>query len=225
MKDKDGNEIVEENNQNQLSQEDLIAKTVAGVLDGMKENNADDPPANEVDPFDFSTIDQDVNNQNIDHDKDQNNNNDQNNQNNNDQNNQNNQNNQPIHDSRVDALLVNVDANTRDVETNRRTTSMNNFILDLNNEIKGVPELEIHRNEAIIEAKKSIASGGYIPAGDMLSYLHGKDNIGKLKNVEKNNNPHIGGETKLNPSGDDKPFDLNAATADEIQEKYKDVAF
>lgn len=226
MKDKDGVEIVEGENKS-ISNEDLIAKTVAGVLDGLKEQNKDVDDANnppvDQDPFDFSAIDQEANNQNVNPNvNDQNNQNNQDNQNNNDQNNQDNK---PLQDPRFDALSVGMEANTKEIEVNRRTTSMNNFILDFNNEVKGVPELETYRNEAITEAKKSIASGGYIPASDMLSYLHGRDNIGKLKNVEKNTNPQIGGKTELNPSGDDKPFDLDAASADEIKEEYKNVTF
>ncbi len=220
-----GDKNKEDENKNQLSQEDLIAKTVSGVLDGLKEqdgnaDNPNDPPPKEVDPFDFTDLEQEVNNQNIN--PDINNQNNQNNQNNNDQNNQNDK---PIHDPRVDAVMETVNANARDVEANGRITKMNNFIMEFNSEVKGVPELEIHRNEAINEAKKSIASGGYIPAGDMLSYLHGKDNINKLKNTEVNNNPQIGGGTDLNPNTDDKKFDLDAASADEIKEEYKGVLF
>lgn len=227
MLDKNGVEIVEDDNSNQLSQEDLISKAVAdGISEGMKRhdenvNNANNPPANDPDPFDFSDIDAGINNQNENINTNEQN---INNQNNNDQNNQNNQ---PLHDPRVDDILANVNANTKDVETNRRMTSMNNFIMEFNNEVKGVPELEVHRNEAIEEAKKSIGSGGYIPASDMLAYLDGKASIAKRRNAEENKNPNIGGDNQLNPNGEEKKFDPWAedVTADDIKEHYKDVIF
>ncbi len=68
MKDKNGNVITEEPNET-LTQEDLIAKTVSGVLEGLKESDANadnsNTDENEIDPFDFTNLDQDINNQNL----------------------------------------------------------------------------------------------------------------------------------------------------------------
>ena len=233
MKDKDGVEIVEKGDG--ISQEDLIAKTVAGVLDGLKDNKPEPVPA-EIDPFDFSELDQTNNpgavdpvvdpviapvvvnpaivDPNVDPVVDPA---------------IYNPINQQIQDPRFDNLSANMETNAKNIEANSRITKMNNFIMEFNSEVKAAPELDLEtfRDRAVDEAKKSIASGQYIPASDMLSYLHGKDSIGKSKNVETNPNPSIGDGNQLNPNADEKPFDPWAedVTADDIKEKYKDVQF
>ncbi len=193
----------EEEDNPQLSQEELIAATVSNVLDKLNNNDNEpvvDPPA--VDPFDFDNMDMntDINNQNVD-------------------------NQVPDNQGNQDAQLYDPRFNdlSAGLQENNKMTRMNSFMMELNNEIADTPGLGIHRNEAINEAKKAINSGGYIPAGNMLSYLHGQADIAKMRNKETNPNPSIGGETELNPDGNDKPFDLEAATADEIKEKYGNI--
>lgn len=222
MKDENGNEIQEPT---QLSTEELIAKTVSGVLEAQKNENQPDQNIiePEIDPFNFSDIDNGVNN-NQPSPNDNLNTNDQYNQF--DPNNPNNANNihannppQQLYDPRVDDMI---ESNAE----NAKTTKMNSFMMELNNSLAVLPEqFSSYRNSAIEEAKKSINSGQYIPANDMLSYLHGKDAMAKAKNIEPNPNPSIGGSTDLNPNGEEKPFDLETATAEEIKEKYGHIAF
>ncbi len=209
------------------SQEDLIAATVAKVLE--EQNPAPQPAEpSEIDPFDFSDLDNVQDNPN---NRDDLNPQDPRGQ-------QQTQYNQPPHnqpsprddqtqyqpyqpsyDPRVDSLANEVSANVR-------TTNMNNFMMELNNIISDSPEhLLKYKDDAIIEAKKSIASGSYIPARDMISYLHGKDSIANLQKPAAPTNPNIGGGTELNPSGDEVKFDLESATAEEIKEKYKHIQF
>jgi hypothetical protein len=227
MKDENGNEIQEPT---QLSTEELIAKTVSGVLEAQK--NEKDPDQNinepEIDPFDFSDINNGVND-NQPNPNDNLNTNDQYNQfDPNNANNINNQNNPPanivpqqLYDPRVDDMIANNAENTR-------TTKMTSFMMELNNSLAGLPEqFGLYKNTAIEEAKKSINSGQYIPANDMLSYLHGKDAMAKAKNIEPNPNPSIGGSTDINPNGDEKPFDPfdPNVSAEDLKEKFGNIQF
>ena len=208
-----------------MSTEELIASTVSSVLKEQKEaddNNSQPPADPDPDPFDFSDFDNgNQGNQNIDQNIDQNNqgdqNNDNNNQNINDQNNLNN--------SRFETLEQGMENNRLNNIANKRTSDMTMFMTELNNAVAEIPELGVHRNKAIDEAKRSINSGGYIPANEMLNYLHGQAAINSLKTKEVNNNPDIGGKTDLNPDGSEKKLDLDSMSVEEMQSQFGHVQF
>ncbi len=211
--------MADESNENKPdgpTQEEMIASAVSQGLKDAGVNKQAEEPVNDppVDPYDFSDLD------NID-------NNPQNDQN---QNYNVDQNQQPDYNEYQGYVPPEVD-NTRynelseRVAGNEKIAAMNNFMMELGNEITDMPEMAEYKNTAISEAKKAIARGERIPASEMLSYLHGKSSREKLRTKEVNSNPNIGGSTEIPASGQEPPFDLENATADEIREKYKDRMF
>lgn len=237
MKDKHGNEIVDNINPSepgQLSHEELIAKTISGVLDEQANRNAaaNEAPDLVADPFDFSSFESN-NNQNESDQFEADNTQPDNNANNgqydqfgqfipnaniNPSVNPQSYAPQATHDSRFDKLSA-------DQLAIGKRTQMNSFMMELNNSIAESPEiLNGYRNAAIEEAKKSINSGEYIAANDLLSYLHGKKMISDARNVEVNPNPLDGG-TDLNPSGNETKMNLDDMTAEQMVEQFGSVQF